>query len=126
MSRREIINTIKTWGVKTETRKSKRRENIAPKTSVLKACSLSLSASEMLGFVWVPLCVVPSSDKIDPIYSCLCLTPDPQAVFQQATQFTNKPDTARAFENLPTVQQIAVLLLGRPNKPLIAIVMQLL
>lgn len=80
----------------------------------------------MLGFVWVPLCVVPSSAKTDPMHFCLCLTPDPQAAFQQATQFTNKPDTARAFENQPTVQQIAVLLPGRPNRPLIAIVMQLL
>lgn len=111
------------WEVKTETRKSKRRENIAPNTSVLKGCLLSPYASERLGFVWVPLCVVPSSAKIDPIHFCLCLTPDPQAVFQQ---LTNKPDTARAFENLPTVQQIAVLLPERPNRPVIAIVMQLL
>lgn len=103
VSRREAINEIYIQGVKAETRKSKGRENIAPKTSVLKACLLSLSASEMLGFVWVPLCVVPGSAKVDPIHFCLCLTPVSWAVFQQGTQLSNKPDTARAFENLPTV-----------------------
>lgn len=43
VSRREVINEIYIRGVKAETRKSKGRENIAPKTSVLKACLLSLS-----------------------------------------------------------------------------------
>lgn len=103
LNRREVMNMIYIWGVKAEIRKNKRRENSSKDFSFESLLSLSLSASETLGFVWVPLCAVPSSAKIDAIHFCLSLAPDPQAVFQQGTQFTNKPDAARAFENLPTV-----------------------
>lgn len=56
VSRREVINEIYIWGVKAETRKSKGRENIAPKTSVLKACLLSLCLSDAGICLGTPLC----------------------------------------------------------------------
>jgi len=40
--RREVINMMYLWGVKAETRQSYGRENITPKTLVLKASLLPL------------------------------------------------------------------------------------
>lgn len=42
VNRREVINLIYLWGEKAEMRKSNGRENIVPKTSVLKTFLLRL------------------------------------------------------------------------------------
>lgn len=75
MHRREVINMMYLWGVKADTRKNNGKENVAPKTSILKAFLLPLCLQDTGICLDTP--VVPSSAKADPMCSCPYVTPDP-------------------------------------------------